>query len=188
MLQYYLGINVECLPNGKIKLSQPHVIDQIIKQVGLKYSKRTQRTPSANQILHRFQNEESFDAYFHYRSVVGKLYFLEKGTRPDIAYTTHQCARFSIDPKKSHVDAIIYLCKYLIGTRDKGIILDPIPTESLKVFVDADFSGNYQKLTAIDDISTTKSRTGYIVQYCNCPIIWISKLQTLVALSLSEVK
>ena len=106
-------------------------------------SKRTKRTPAANHILHRFPNEEQFDERFHYRSVVGKLNFLEKGTRPDIAYATHQCARFSINTKKSHGEAIEYLCKYLIGTRAKGIILDPNADESLKVFVDADFAGSY---------------------------------------------
>ena len=120
--------------------------------------------------------------------MIGKLNFLKKGTRPDIAYATHQCARFSIDTKKSHGDAVEYLCKYLVGTRDKGIILDPDAEQSLKVYVDADFCGSYQRITAMDDISTAKSRTGYIVQYCNCPIVWVSKLQTLVTLSTTEAE
>jgi hypothetical protein len=187
-IQDYLGIHVEYLPGNRIKLSQPHLIDQIIEQVGMKDSKKTKKTPAPTSILHRFLNEESFDERFHYRSVVGKLNFLEKGTRPDIAYTTHQCARFSIDTKKSHGEAIKYLCKYLIGTRDKGIILNPDTEQSLKVFVDADFCGSYQRMTAMDDVSTAKSRTGYIIQYCNCPIIWISKLQTLVTLSTTEAE
>jgi len=32
----YLGIYFEYLPDDKIKLSQPHLIEQIIKEVGLK--------------------------------------------------------------------------------------------------------------------------------------------------------
>ena len=150
--------------------------------------RRTKKTPAPNKILHRFEHEEEFDERFHYRSIVGKLNFLEKGTRPDIAYATHQCARFSIEPKKSHGDAIEYLCKYLIGTRSEGIILHADPTQSLKVYVDADFAGSYQRMTAIDDPSTAKSRTGYIVQYCGCPIIWVSKLQTLITLSTTEAE
>ena len=163
-LQDYLGIHVERLSGNKIKLSQPHLIDQIIAQVGLAGSKKTKRTPAAKHILSRFPNEEPFDERFHYRSVVGKLNFLEKSTRPDISYATHQCARFSIDPKKSHGNAIEYLCQYLIATRDQGIILDVDPSQSLKVFVDADFSGNYQRMTAVDDPSTAKSLTGFVVQ------------------------
>lgn len=80
------------------------------------------------------------------------------------------------------------MCKYLIGTRTRGIILDHNADESLKVFVGADFSGSYQRMAIMDDVSTAKSRTGYVVQYCNCPIIWSSKLQTLVALSTTETE
>ena len=69
-----------------------------------------------------------------------------------------------------------------------GIILDPNANESLKVYVDADFAGSYQRITAMDDVSTAKSRSGYLVQYCNCPIIWSSKLQTLVTLSTTEAE
>ena len=43
---------------------------------------------------------------FNYCSVIGKLNFLEKSTRPDIAYTVHRCACFSDAPKQSHVDAV----------------------------------------------------------------------------------
>jgi len=34
-----------------------------------------------------------FKGDFDYRSVVGKLNYLEEGSRPDIAYAVHQCAR-----------------------------------------------------------------------------------------------
>ena len=38
----------------------------------------------------------------HYRSEVVKLNYLEKCCRPDIAYATHQCACFSVKPKRKH--------------------------------------------------------------------------------------
>ena len=31
----YLGINFSKLPHGKLKLSKPHLIDQIVKEVGI---------------------------------------------------------------------------------------------------------------------------------------------------------
>ncbi len=34
--------------------------------------------------------------------MIGKLNYLEKGTRSDISYIVHQCARFTDDPKESH--------------------------------------------------------------------------------------
>ena len=51
-IQDYLGIHVDYLLNNRIKLSQPHLIDQIIKQVGLSDCKRTKKTPAPKNILH----------------------------------------------------------------------------------------------------------------------------------------
>jgi hypothetical protein len=38
----------------------------------------------------------------------------------------------------------------------------------------------------LSDPSTAKSRTGYIISYGGCPVIWASKLQTEVVLSSTE--
>ena len=82
---------------------------------------------------------------FHYRSVVGKVNFLEKSTRPDIAVAVHQYARFSADPKQSHADALCYVGRYLKGSDDEGIYLDPKKDQSFECWVGADFLGQYVK-------------------------------------------
>ena len=70
-----------------------------------------------SHILQRDVNGEKFDeSWFNYRAVIGKPNYLEKGTRPDIAYATHQLARFCSDPRESHGDAVIWLAKYLKAT------------------------------------------------------------------------
>jgi ATP-binding cassette subfamily B (MDR/TAP) protein 1 len=116
---------------------------------------------------------------------VGKLNYLEKGSRPDIAYAVHQCARFSADPKQEHGDAIRWLAKYLKGTREKGMILLPTVERQLEVFVDADFAGNWDPAET-DDRDTARSRHGYLIYYAGCPILWKSQLQTECALSSTE--
>jgi len=103
----YLGINFEYLPDGKIKLSQPHLIAQIVKEVGLKRGETRSLPALSSKLLKRDENDPSFQCPFNYRKVIGKLNFLEK------AYAAHQCARFCVDPKKSHVKAVIHLAKYL---------------------------------------------------------------------------
>ena len=142
----------------------------------------------SSKILHRYENAEDFDNRWNYRSIIGRLNFLEKNTRPDIAYATHQCARFSHDPKQQHAEAVEYLIKYLHATKDKGIIMKPKGEPIIEIYADADFSGNWNKATASKDPSTAKSRTGYVVMFANCPIIWVSKLQTQVALSTTEAE
>ena len=183
----YLGINFERLPDGKLKLTQPQIIDDILRELGIDDKWISKLVPaSPTKILSRNINEDSVEPPFDYRKVIGKLNFLEKSTRPDIAYAVHQCARFCADPKQSHIDAVFYLGRYLKGTRHMGLIIDPNKKESFNVWADADFSGNWNKMTAELDSSTAKSRSGYVINMAGCPILWASKLQTQIALSSCE--
>ena len=184
----YLGVNVERLPDGRIKLSQPHLIDQIIRDVNLPRCADKSTPAAPTKLLRRNPAAPAFDGRFNYRSVIGKLNFLEKSTRPDIAYATHQCARFSADPRRPHGDAVMYLAKYLRATREQGLILDPTSSKSLETYADADFAGNWNRGTAPEDASTAKSRTGYLINFADCPITWSSKLQTQIALSSTEAE
>jgi len=80
---------------------------------------------------------------FHYRHIIGKLNYLEKSTQPDISYATNQCARFSANPRQSHADTVMWLGRYLKGTKDKGMILKPTGT-SFDIYIDANFAGNWR--------------------------------------------
>ena len=126
-------------------MTQPHLIDSILRDLKLDGNDvKVKTTPTASTRLLRFHSASpKFDKSFHYRSVIGKLIFLEKSTRPDIAYITHQCARYSIDPRKEHGAAIhSWLARYLKGTREKGIIMRPVAGNELEIYVDADFAGS----------------------------------------------
>eukprot|EP00957_Ditylum_brightwellii_P095821 7300623-Ditylum_brightwellii.AAC.1 len=98
------------------------------------------------------------------------------------------CAGFCEDPREPHAAAIEHLVRYLKATRNKGIILDPNKKGAFNVYVDADFCGLWNKMTVQDDVSTAKSRTGYIITYTNCPILWASKVQTFITLSTTEAE
>ena len=54
--------------------------------------------------------------------------------------------------------------------------------------MDADCRGNWNKLTSFEDTSTAKSRTGYVIRFTGCPIVWGSKLQTQIVLSTTEAE
>ena len=120
--------------------------------------------------------------------MIGKLLFLEKSTRPDLTYAVHQCARFSHDPKLEHGNAVKRIGRYLKETQDKGIILKPDTSQSLDLYVDADFAGNWDKDIASSDPATAQSRHGYVLKYCGIPILWASQLQTIIALSTTEAE
>ena len=184
-----MGINFDKLESGDLKLWQPHLINQIVQEVGINPREATRTTPAlSTRILRRCKEEPNAKPKFNYRRVIGKLNYLEKSSRPDIAYAVHQCARFCSDPKEEHVNAVIHLAKYLYATKEQGIILRPNKGKSFEVWVDADFSGNWNKTTAPMDASTAKSRSGYVLTYGDCPIFWASKLQTQIALSSCEAE
>lgn len=132
----YLGINLSRKESGQVLLSQPGLKDQIINEVlgTAKYKARPNPAPSM-KILHQNLDGTLFKGDFDYRSVVGKLNFLEKLSRPDLSYAVHQCARFSSNPKESHAEAIRHIAKYLMAMRDgKGILMNPDTSKSLEVY------------------------------------------------------
>jgi hypothetical protein len=141
----YVGINFERLLDGRVKMPPPQLIEKILKDAGPRQgaNKKSSRQSTLQRDLHGAPCKKKF----HYRSVVGKLHFLEKGTRPDTAYAT-QCARFSEDTLASYEDAIMWLCNFLLATKDDGIIYDPKRDQSIEVYADADFCGSWNKDSA----------------------------------------
>jgi hypothetical protein len=107
----FLGIEMQKKEDGSLSLSQPQLIDSILKDLRMESENVAKRmTPSLKtRVLHKDAQGEPFDESFHYRSIIGKLNYLEKSTRPDLLFAMHQCARFCSDPKKSHVTAVKYI-------------------------------------------------------------------------------
>jgi hypothetical protein len=184
-LAAYLGLQIDRLPGNRISLKQPAFIDRIIKQCNLK-DQRMHDTP-ADAILHRDEHGPERKNEFHMRSIVGQLNYLASTSRPDIQFAVHQCARFVANPKMSHEKAIKRIIRYLKRTRDKGMILHVDKSKGIECFVDSDFAGGYHK----EDPTNPRdclSRTGYIIKFAGCPIVWSSKLQTTIALSTTEAE
>ena len=113
------------------------------------------------------------------------LGYLQGTTRPDIAMATHQCARFNIDPHLSHEQAVKRIGRYLLNTRDKGMIYRPDITRGLECYVDADFADGWKDGNHGSPESVL-SRTGFVIIYAGCPITWGSKMQREIALSTIE--
>ena len=78
--------------------------------------------------------------------------------------------------------ALKWLGRYLVGSRDKGMIYSP-SNQSFDVYVDASFTGDWDPQDEEWDPDTARSRTGYVILYASCPVIWASKLQTEIELS-----
>jgi hypothetical protein len=182
----FLGIDITRNTNGFLELTQTGLIQKIISFCGLETESNEHKTP-ASTILHPDPSGPPRTHNWNYRTAIGMLTYLSTSTRPDIAFAIHQCARFSTAPKRIHEVAIRRIVHYLKGTKDKGYILRPSTACTLDYYVDADFAGLWTPDKSHSPLSV-KSRTGYIITFASCPILWSSKLQTEIALSTTEAE
>jgi hypothetical protein len=111
--------------------------------------------------------------------------YLASNTRPDIAYAVHQSVRYSHGTRDSHALVVNRILRYLKGTSDKGIIFKPNKSNKIYCHVDSDFAGLFGVEDGLKSICD-KSRTGYVIKFCDVPILWVSKIQTQIALSTME--
>jgi Reverse transcriptase (RNA-dependent DNA polymerase) len=182
----YVGVNIEKLDNNTINMTQPNIINSILKEMNFMENTKPSATPATGGTIIK-DGDEPHKADWHYRRIIGKLNFLASSCRPELSCIVHQCARYSANPKSNHTEAVKSIARYLKGSIDKGIIMKPT-NNNFKVYVDADFGGLWDKEMAPDHPITSKSRTGYVVTYANCPIIWASQLQSEIALSTTEAE
>jgi hypothetical protein len=119
----FLGVSIKRKKDGTIHMTQPHLIDQILQDLRMMdKSVKSRSTPAASsKVLTRHSSSPEFDGSFNYRSVIGKLNYLEKATWSDISFAVHQCARFVSDPKKEHGgEAVRWLVRYLKGKKTRA--------------------------------------------------------------------
>ena len=86
----------------------------------------------------------------------------------------HQTFRFSMNPMRSHELAIIRIVQYLVDNPDRGVIYTVDKSRGLEVYVDADFAGGWDTADSTN-ADNVISRTGFVIRYSGCPIIWSSK-------------
>ena len=130
-----------------------------------------QDIPAVDQPLYKDIEGKEVTTSWKYRSTIGVLNYLAGSTQPDIAYATHQCACFSSAPKSFHVTAVKRISRYILGRKDRGLIIKPDNLEGIKCYVDANFVGAWHKLHG-DDPSNVLSQTGYVTQFKGCPIFF----------------
>jgi hypothetical protein len=182
----YLGIKFNRGDDNRIELTQSGLINKIIFATGLADA-NPNWTPATQLGLASDPDQPPMRETWSYSSIVGMLLYLSTNTRPDISFAVSQVARFSHSPRQSHATAIKTIVRYLSRTADKGIIMQPTGRLELECYVDADFAGLYNREPDTEPVSV-RSRTGFLINVGNCPILWRSQLQTEVSLSTLEAE
>lgn len=87
----------------------------------------------------------------------------------------HQCARFSISPILSHERAVKRVGRYLLSSRNRGLSFKVNKEQGMECYVNADFAEGWDKENP-DDPDNVLSRTGFVVFYAGCPLVWASRM------------
>ena len=74
------------------------------------------------------------------------------------------------------------ICRYLQGTKDNGLVFNPSKKLVVDCYAGANFAGLWGHEDPHDPIFD-RSRTGFVVTFANCPLLWVSKIHTDIDLS-----
>jgi hypothetical protein len=69
----------------------------------------------------KVDDDKNLEDVTMYQKMVGSLIYLTL-TRPDIAYSIGMVSRYMSNPKKSHLDAVKRILRYVKGTINFGIL------------------------------------------------------------------
>jgi histone deacetylase 1/2 len=179
-LDYFLGIEVNQLPNGSLLLTQSKYIRDLLNRTNMLESTPVS-TPMQSSCKLSKDGSPALSDPFMYRSVVGALQYATL-TRPEISYVVNKVCQFMSCPLEAHWVAVKRILRYLKGTLHHGLCLSPaIPSTapSLKMFCDADWAS---------DPDDRRSTSGAALYFGPNLISWWSRKQLVVARSSTEAE
>ena len=102
-------------------------------------------------------------------------------TKPYISFAVHQWYQFTHSTKASNDTAANRIYRYLKGTKYNGLVFNPSKKLVVNFYTDADFAGLWGHENPQDPICD-RSRTVLVVKISNFTLLWMSIVQTEIAL------
>ena len=153
-----------------LRCLSPFLLIELLRTLDLNWLSTTSTTkgardniPATYSLFTKGVDGPARKAKWKYRGLIGVLDYLQGTTRPDISMATHQCASFSTSPKLCHERAVKKIVRYLLDTKDRGIIFRSDFSRGLECFVDADFAGDW-KDGDHSSLESVLSRTGFVIK------------------------
>ena len=170
----FLSLNIS--ENGEeMFVHQKDYVQSILEEFGMKNCKGRSFPLEANRDDKTGKLDELFDEQI-YRRAVGRLLYLSNNSRPDLALAVGKVSQSCNSPTKGNWLNVKSITRYLRQTTD--FCLKYVKSgEKIECFTDADWVG---------DRADRKSISGTVVLMAGNPVIWRSKMQSLVALSTVE--
>ena len=177
--EYIIGLHIKHdQEKSELLLNQELYLKTIAKRFGVDKSKPVGMPADKGTVL--CKDMKAKPTTKDYRALVGSLIYTVH-TRPDVATIVSSLSRFNDCAQTTHYQAALRVLKYLFHSREKSLRFKPVVKVGNELVVYSDSSWN-------TDPETSRSRSGYIVFFNQCPIAWKSHMQKLVTLSSCEAE
>jgi hypothetical protein len=174
-LSEYVGAKFTKVPNG-YHVTQPRLIEGIEENFDIPEAYTATPAAPGEILLKGSELLHDGDATT-YRSGVGKLLYLVKHSRPDIASAVRELSKFMSDPSKTHLKAMYRVMQYVVQTKNYGLNVSMNGTYEIMAFTDANWAA---------DKDTRKSVSGHAIYFGGTLVSWKSKTQQCTTLSSTE--
>jgi histone deacetylase 1/2 len=177
-LHYFLGIEVNKVPNGII-LSQDKYASDLLKKVNMSDCKPVSSPLSTSEKLSAFEGTPlGPNDVTRYRSIVGALQYLTL-TRPDISFPVNKVCQYLHAPKTVHWAAVKRILRYLKSDTGIGLKIRKSRSMLISAFSDSDWAGS------LDD---RRSTGGFAIYLGSNLISWNARKQATVSRSSTEAE
>jgi hypothetical protein len=182
----FLGMELrrQIQPQLGLFLSQKRYAEVVLEKFGMKDCKPV-ATPMVPGVKLEHTGEMLQEEKNEYSAIVGSLLYLAVKTRPDIAHAVGVLSRFMSCPRVPHLMAAKRVLRYIARAPGAGLWFrglestEPHKPLSAVMYHDADFAA---------DPIMRKSTSGLLFTVNGAPIVWRSKLQSIVAQSTCEAE
>ncbi|KAK7603621.1 hypothetical protein V9T40_003620 [Parthenolecanium corni] len=175
-LNYFLGLEISQSKNGDITVGQSAFVDKLLERFNMVGCKPVS-TP-IEKLTSSASGKENVT--FPYRSAVGALLYLARGSRFDIAFAVSVLSRSLENPTVEDVGRVKRVFRYLAGRKDLKLVYRSEPeSRVMSCYSDADFAGCQ---------TTLRSTTGVVIMFADAAVCWLSRRQQLVSDSTCEAE
>ena len=122
-------------------------------------------------------------SHVSYASAISSLLYAMTCTIPDIAHAIGVLSKFISKPGKEHWTTVTRAFRYLCGTSDYGLCYQGRPRLDRVLDIHGFFDADWAR-----DLDQRISTSGYVFNLFGGAVSWMSKNQSVVALSTTEAE
>jgi hypothetical protein len=172
----YLGMHLK-IEDGRVTISMTSYLKGVLDELEVKGTVTTPATANLFMV-NKKSPALSIQKAKQFHTTVAKLLYLAKRARVDVLLTVAFLSTRVKSPTEEDQSKLERLLKYLNGTREQVLVLQPSGDEAIAGYIDASFGCH----------SDGKSHSGLVVTLYGCTVLCMSSKQKIVTKDSTEAE